>query len=247
MSKVKLNQIVALNGPKKADFKKLITNYYHMMQSSGPFFGLERHYIPKDDEGQKLPSESTKVQIKVGDLLDEIRENWINMFDLILTNDVGNCAAKADITIDDVVILKDVPITTLIFLEKQLSDDIKAVLNKVPTLPLSDDWLPVDTDTGLYTTKEIEKVRTAKIEESLVLLAPTKEHPGQAKSVVKDVAVGYWREKKLSSAYPHTKISKLLERLSKLRDAVTLAKEQANSLEISQMKGGKVIMDYLFQ
>jgi len=55
MAKVKLNQIVALNAPKKADFKKLETTYYQMMQKPDIFHGLEKTYSPKDNEGDQLP------------------------------------------------------------------------------------------------------------------------------------------------------------------------------------------------
>src|SRR4051812_3247340 len=100
MSKVKLNQIVALNAPKKAEFQKRITGYYHVLQKAEPFFGLEATYEPKDIEGEQLPPQSSKVQLKVKELLEELKTPWIEMFNVVLTNDNGNAQAKADLVVD---------------------------------------------------------------------------------------------------------------------------------------------------
>ena len=243
-TKVKLNQIIALNAPKKAEFEKFITKYYHLVQKNEPFFGLERHYTPKNEDGESLPSESSKVQIKVEDLLQALQNPWIEMLDVVLTNDIGNCEAKADIIIDDIVILSQVPVSTLIFLEKQITN-WKNLLSKLPILPLSEDYI-FDKNLGLHTTKTIETVRTKKVEEALVLYPATAEHPAQCKSITKDIIAGTWMTKKLSSAITNTRLEYLLDRANKLKEAIIKAREQANSIEIDQQKGGEKLLSYLF-
>lgn len=244
MNKVRLNTIVALNAPKKAEVKKLETTYYHIMQKPDIFGGLEKTYSPLDEQGDKLPSESKKVQYKVADILEEIKQPWIDMFDIVLTNDVGNGEAKADVVVDDVVILQQAPVSTLLFLEKQL-DNFKAIIDKVPVLSLTNEWKK-NLDSGLYETPVVEKFRTSKMEVPLVLYDATKEHPAQTKTIVKDVNVGIWKERLLSSAYPMTQVETMKKRLSKLKDAVIRARETANALEVDQKKGGDKIINYLF-
>lgn len=244
MSKVKLNQIVALNSPKKADFQKLISKFHHILQKTEPFFGVERKYTPKEDGGEQYPSEGNRVQLKVKDLVDEIQSAWINMFDVVLTNDVGNGNAKADIIIDEQVIAKDIPITTLLFLEKQLGD-WKTLLEKLPVLPFTEEW-QLDNSSGLYSSPVTQTVKTKKIEKPIVLYAATDKHPAQTQMITEDVIVGHWNTKRFSSALPSTYVEDLLKKLTKLREAVITAREHANSLEINQINKGKEIIDYLF-
>lgn len=245
MSKVKLNQIVALNSPKKAEFQKFLTKYYQIMQKSEPFFGMERVYTPKDDDGEKLPTESSKVQLNVDDLLSDITTAWQQMFDVVLTNDSGNAIATADVIVDDLTILSNVPISTLLFLEKQLTD-LKTVIDKIPVLPLSENWSK-DAASNLWVTPVHQTVRTKKVQKPIVLYDATKEHPAQTQLITEDINVGTWSVKRLSSALSQSEVEDLHERIVKLREAVIKAREQANSIEIDQKKGGNSIMNYLFE
>lgn len=244
MSQSKLNQIVALNSPRKSDFQKLISKYYHIVQKQEPFFGIERVYNPKDDDGEKLPPESSKVQINIDDLMDELGENWQNMFDVVFTNDCGNCQAFADIVVDDTLILSSVPITTLLFLEKQLTD-WKTIIEKLPNLPISETWT-IDENTGLRISTVVQSNRTKKVPKVIVKYPATPEHPAQTELIYEDIIVGTWSTKKLSSAIPAVKKEECLERISKLKEAVVLAREQANSTLVEQKKGGYQIMSFLF-
>lgn len=244
MSKVKLNQIVALNAPKKGEFQKFITKYYHIMQKPDPFFGMERVYSPKDDDGEKLPSESSKVQLNVKDILKEISIAWVDMFDVVLTNDSGNSIATANIVVDGVILLENVPISTLLFLEKQI-DNFKSIIDKIPVLPLSDSWSK-DTASSLWVTPTHETIRTKKVQRPIVLYDATPEHPAQTQLITEDINVGIWSVKKISSAMSMTVVEEFRTKVMKLKEAVIKAREEANSIEIDQKKGGNKITEYLF-
>lgn len=41
------------------------------------------------------------------------------MFDVVATQDFANCQAKADVMVEGRVLIKDAPVTHLLFLEKQ--------------------------------------------------------------------------------------------------------------------------------
>ena len=245
MSKVKLNQIVALNAPKKGHFEKMLTAVYHRFQKAEPFYGVERTYTPKDADGEQLPNESSRVQFKVEDVLKEVQESWKEMFDVILTNDRGNAEAKSDVIVDDMVILKEVPVSTLIFLEKQL-ENWKNVISKLPTLTLTDNWT-FDSNIGMHITDFVQTIKTKKEQRPIVLYDATKEHPAQTNLITEDVTVGHWKTKKISSALPVTKADTLLKRVMKIKEAVIKAREHANSLEIEQQKGGEEILKFLFE
>ena len=118
----KLNQIIAVEkGVKNRSFTEL-TEAHHGLQKPALLAGISRTYQPKDEEGEQLPPESTRVQLRAEEVLRKTADSLTRLFDVTLTKDTANCAAKADVVVDGEVILSDVPVTYLLFLEKQLTD-----------------------------------------------------------------------------------------------------------------------------
>ena len=62
----KLNQIIAIEkGTKSRTFQEL-TEAHQSLQKPALLSGISRTYRPKDEEGEQLPPESTRVQEKAG-------------------------------------------------------------------------------------------------------------------------------------------------------------------------------------
>ena len=61
-----------------------------------------------------------------------------------------------------------------------------------------------------------------------------------------DMVVGRWTTFKFSAALPATAKNNLLARVEKLRDAVKLAREEANLIDAIDVKYGKSIFDFVF-
>jgi hypothetical protein len=61
-----------------------------------------------------------------------------------------------------------------------------------------------------------------------------------------DVVVGHLRTVKFSGALPATRIKELLDRVDKLQQAVKFAREEANNTEVTDVKVGERVFDYLF-
>lgn len=240
----KLNQVIAVVSGKKSAALESITAAYHKMQKSPLFDGLIKTYRPRDEDGDKLPSERNPVQAKVGDLIDDTSKCLIEMYDIVATQDKANCGAKADVIVDGQEILKDVPVTTLLFLEKQTTD-LKTFVSKLPTLDPSQKW-EYDSNADCYATVPLETTRTKKISKPIVLYEATKEHPAQVQLVTEDVLAGYWETIKFSGAIPAKERNEMLERVRKLHDAVVVAREQANSAEVKEMQIGKMLLSFVF-
>src|SRR5690242_16929484 len=118
----RLNQIIAVEkGIKSRSFQEL-TEAHHALQKPAILSGISRTYRPKDEEGEQLPPESTRVQIKAEEIIRQTVEILTRLFDVTATKDWGNTEAAADIVIDGNVLVPKVPITYLLFLEKQLVD-----------------------------------------------------------------------------------------------------------------------------
>jgi hypothetical protein len=146
--------------------------------------------------------------------------------------------------VGEIVLVKDAPVTLLLYLEKQLKD-LKTFIEKMALLDTTVEWNK-DPSTDLWKTEAVKTAKTAKIEQPLVLLEPTKEHPGKAEKQVVDKITGYWTLVKSSGALDIPTRTRILKRIETLYVAVKTAREEANATEADDKKIGHKIFRYLF-
>jgi hypothetical protein len=240
----KLCQIIAVANGKKSKAQSELTRVHHTLAKSDLLQGIARTYRPKDEEGEKLPGESKRVQFTAAQGIREAAAVLAELIDVVATQDMANCTAKADVSIDGKVVLPQVPVTHLLFLEKQLTD-LHTFVDKLPTLDPAETWAS-NGSADSYETPPFETARTKKIPRNHVKAEATDKHPAQVEVYTEDVVVGYWSTKKFSGAIPSGERTAMLERVRKLQDAVKFAREEANSVEVKDAKFGKPIMEYIF-
>ena len=240
----KLNQVVALEKGLKGRVKSSITAMHHQLQKSALFTGLSRVYQPKDEDGDTLPAENTRVQLTVPDQLDAAAQQLTNLFDVVATKEWGNTHAKADIVVDGSVLIKGAPVPYLLFLEKELVD-WRTFVTKVPVLDQAEVWVEDDTVDNQWRTMPTGTVRSKKVLRYLTLAPATDKHPAQVQTFNEDVPVGTWMTTKMSGAIPTKRRDQLIERADKLLDAVKAAREEANGTEVTQVKPGEDVFAYL--
>lgn len=240
----KLNQVVAIEKETKARVLARLSEIYKLFQKPSAFVGFVKTYRKKDDESEDFPTERQVVQAHAPQLLDEIAKEMAELFDISATRDWANTGAKADIRIDDKVIVKDAPAPFILFLEKQLRD-LKAEIDKIPTLDPSEEWSH-DSAAQLYRTAVSATHKTKKEPRVITKFQPTEHHPGQADVVYEDRVVGYWDSVKMSTALPVSEKRQLLARVESLSNAVKSAREEANEIEAPNKEVSKAIFDYVF-
>lgn len=240
----KLNQILAIEKTAKTDGERLLTGVHHALQKATLLSGISRTYKPKDDEGEQLPPESTRVQVTVEKALADVQTALTRMWDVAATKDFTNCRARADIVVDGRVLVANVPVTHLLYLEKQLLGMLTFV-RKLPVLDPSETWTR-DEATDAWRTTATQTVRSKKVPRNHVKAPATDKHPAQVEMYFEDVLVGYWTTVKFSGAAPAARINQLAERVTKLAAAVKMAREHANSVEVEDVHVGEPIFDYLF-
>jgi hypothetical protein len=241
----KLNQVIAVVAGKKAKAAQTLTEAYHKIQKAPLFDGISRTYQPKDEDGERLPPESKAIQVKVSDLIAEVTAALTEMFDVVATQDYANCSATANVVVDGTTILKRVPVTHLLFLEKQLND-VATFVGKLPTLDPAESWSYNDS-ADLYATPPSESARTKKVPKAFVKYEATKEHPAQVETFHEDVLAGYWKTIKFSGALPAKEKNQMLERVRQLHEAVVKAREEANSIDAPPVSVGKAVFDFIFR
>ena len=240
----KLNQIIAVEKGIKSESLRDLTDAHQLLQKPALLSGISRTYRPKDEEGEQLPPESTKVQVKANEVIRTTVGVLTKLFDVTATKDWANGLAKANVTVDGNVLLAQVPVSYLLFLEKQLAD-LHTFVKKLPTLDASESWT-FDTSTDSWATEAMQTSKTKKIPRNHVKAEATEHHPAQVEVYYEDVVVGYWRTVKFSGALPATRVNELVERVEKLQQAVKFAREEANSLEVADQKIGDKVFQYLF-
>jgi len=240
---MKLNQVIAIEKGIKSRVYSTITQVNKTSKKSALFEGFTKQYTPSDEEGQRFPDEKQKVQFQTGAIVKQLAHTLQELFDITAQKDVGNTIAKADLIIDSITLMKDVPATYLLFLEKQLND-IHTLIKDLPILDSNYDWSE-DINSGLYKTDAIQTAKTKKVVKPLLLAPATTEHPAQTTTITEDVIIGYWKATKLSGALPLPKRDLLLEKIIRLKQAVKIAREHANGIEIDKIKPGAEILGWL--
>jgi hypothetical protein len=240
----KLNQIIAVEkGVKSKSFQEL-TEAHHAVQKAALLSGISRTYQPKDEEGEQLPPESTRVQIKAEEVLRQTAATLTRLFDVTATKDWANCVAKADVTVEGRTLVKDVPVSYLLFLEKQLTD-LHTFVKKLPVLDAAESWAH-DPSSDSWKTEPVRTVKTKKVPRNHVKAEATEKHPAQVEVYYEDIPVGYWTTVKFSGALPARRVNELLERVEALQNAVKFAREEANGTSVTDQHVGEAVFGYLF-
>jgi hypothetical protein len=241
---MKLNQVIAIEKGTKSRALQELTEAHQTLQKPALLAGISRTYRPRDEEGEQFPPESTRVQVKAEDVIRKTTDELTKLFDVVATKDWANCTAKADVVVNGVILLSQVPATYLLFLEKQLVD-LHTFIKKLPVLDASELW-SFDSSADSWATEPIQTTKTKKIPRNHVKAEATEKHPAQVEVYYEDVLVGNWRTIKFSGALPAQRINELLNRVELLQEAVKFAREEANSLDVSEQKVGAKILNYLF-
>lgn len=241
----RLSQINALVDGEKKRFNEARDGIYHLVQRNpGLLSGVMRSYAPVDDDGEHLPGESTKVQTRVqSDVLPMLRLSMARLLDLQLMQDTANTEAAADVIVDGRALIKNAPVTYLLFLHKTLID-IRTIVSKIPTLDPADTWT-WDENLGVHRSEPVQTVRQKKVPRNHVKAPPTDKHPAQVEVYYEDTKVGTWTTTKLSGAAPASAVRVLEERIAKLIDAVRIARDEANTAPAADRRAGGAVFAWL--
>ncbi|MEE6263749.1 DUF7873 family protein [Plantactinospora sonchi] len=240
-----LHKINALVQSFKPQAKRELTEAHRRTQKAPPLSGISRTYQPfADDIREHLPPESTRVQYTVREVLDEVATTMGRLFDLQFLQDVGNSQATADVVVDGQPLVRDAPVTYLLFLEKQLVD-LRTFVDGLAVLDAAEKW-EFDPDRGCYASAPSQTQKMRKVHRNHVKAEATEKHPAQVEVYTEDVPVGTWTTVKLSGALPAERVKQLRGRVDKLLEAVKVAREEANSATVGDRKVGDQIFGYLF-
>jgi hypothetical protein len=243
----KLNQIIAIeDGAKKNGYADL-TKTHHVLQKPDLFSGFVATYAPyTEDPTLKQPDQRKVIQQNAPEIVKLAQHSLAEMWNVVATKDMGNCNARANIVVDGVILAENVPVTHLLFLDKQLGD-LRTFISKLPVLDPSKEW-EYDSNKGMYRTKFPEqRLKNRKIYKSIVKIEPGPHSAGQAEIVTVDEPEGIWTQVDMSTAYPQDTIRHMLDNVSKLSEAVKSAREEANSIEVKKAAIAEKLLSFVFE
>jgi hypothetical protein len=241
--RMKLNQLIAIVSGQKSKTQRQISDLYKKIQNSDLMLGITRIYRPKDEEGEQFPSETKRVQFTAKQALKESEKIYSEVWDLIYSQDVANCTANADVKVNEEVILKAIPVTSLMYLEKQLTD-LSTFVEKIPVLDTTEGWI-LDPDLGYYSAGPIETVKTKKVPKNHIKYEATKDHPAQVEVFHEDIIIGRWETVKFNAGLAPVEKEKILKKIDLLRNAVKMAREEANMLDVSIKNISKRVFEWV--
>ena len=241
----RLNQVIAVEKSVKSKSFQDLTEAHHNVQKAALLSGISRTYQPKDEEGDTFPPESTKVQVRAEDVLARTAAALTRLFDVTATKDYANCEARADVALPDgTVLIRQAPVTYLLFLEKQLVD-LATFVKKLPVLDAAEDWSR-DPVSDAWKTPAVQTNRSKKVFRNHVKAEATERHPAQVEVYTEDVTAGHWTTVKFSGALPAARGGQGAERVEAVHHAVKFAREEANGLEVTDVRIGEAVFGYLF-
>jgi|PlaIllAssembly_1097288.scaffolds.fasta_scaffold00061_11 hypothetical protein len=246
----KLHEVLAVESDLAAAAEKIMAETIVTFTKKEDHFHAHHKRLEMFDEARKQEEAGAETAKQLVDTvpskLDYTAQALAKYWNVVAQKECTNQMAKADVVIDNVTVLADMPATFLLGMETKLKK-LRAVLEAVPTHAPGVDWVP-DPDTGrdVYKSKTPQVARREEKDfDFRVLYEATKEHPAQIEKWNANRVVGTYYTTSWTSTISPAQKSELLERCDTLIRAVKKARMRANETEVVKVSPGKALMDFV--
>lgn len=221
-------------------------------------FEKKRHHFHKVIETFKSAKEGVPdkiesqlgLQTTIAKELSWLGEKIASSIDVGHQVDMANTIAKSDVVLEDgSVLLKQVPATSLLQLEKRLRE-IQEVVAMIPTLDPAKGFEPDPSEgEGIFRARDTEKPRTEKTFEFVVMVPATDKFPAQVKELNPDKPIGFVLHQEWCSMITTAEKAEMFDRVESLLRAVKKARSRANDMEVNvkEYQIGTALLNYVFK
>jgi len=244
---MKQHEILAIEGTKEKVAKKLMKESLVTLKKDSLFKGQTRVLEMFKDEDKHLETtEHQELTSTVDENLDYLVDPIADWLDVVLIKERGNQVANADLEVDGQVLIKAVPATFLLGLEKKLIE-LRLVYEAIPTLAPGIKWIPDTQDRkGVFISNdEVVSFKTKKDLEFKVAYEATKEHPAQIAQVQTEINIGKYRTSVKSGMMTPFEKATRLDRIDKLLAATKKARMRANNIDVANEHHCKALLDFI--
>ena len=244
----KLHEILAVESNLENQANKCRTDLLNTFEKRRVLFEEKKIVFTPSTEGEQETVESQlDIQSNIPKEITWISQHIAKALDASYQVAEANTRARADVELEDgAVVLRNVPATSLLELEKKLAE-VHALVAAIPTLDPTKGFVKDESRSNIYKAREVVKVRTRKGKRVIVLYNATTEHPAQTQLIDEDLPVGKLREQEWSGLITPAAKSEMLDRAEILIRAVRKARSRANDIEVdSTQKIGNTLLKYVF-
>lgn len=249
---MKLHELLAVETNLENQANKTRTDLLNTFEKKRHLFEEKRVVFTPfgEDGGKQIIESQSDIQSTITKEL-----NWVQTFiekslDASYQVAEANTQARADVVLegdDEQVLLKQVPATALLELEKRMVE-LANLVSAIPTLDPVKGFVPDEQrGNGFFRAREVQKTRSKKEKVVIVKYAATTEHPAQTELIDKDVPIGSINEQEWSGLITPGQKAELLNRVEIVARAVRRARSRANEVEVDKSKKiGRTILKYIF-
>lgn len=246
----KLHELLAVNTNLGAQAAKTRTDLMATFKNKTHHFSEKQVSFQPFGEGQPPVVESQlDLQTTVRKELEWLAPFVYKAVDTAYQVAEANTQARADVILDDgTVLLKNVPATSLLELEKR-AKELHDFVSSIPTLdPAKGFAADPQRGDGIYRARDDHKKRTKKVTKVLTLAQATEKHPAQAQTYVEDEPIGDIVTLEWSGLLTVADKGDMLSRVEDFTRAVKQARSRANDLTVDtrDQKIGQRITDFIF-
>lgn len=247
----KLHELLAVESSLRTQSEATRADLMNTFEKKRTHFSEVVQTFKSNKEGEEPKVEGRLgLQSTVTKELEWISDKISKALDAAHQIDLANLEAKADVVFEDgIILLKSVPATSLLQLEKRIKE-IQVLVSAIPTLDPAKGFEPdKDRGDGIYRARDIEKDRTEKQFSFVVMVQPTDKHPAQVKELMLDKPTGTILQQEWSSLVTVAQKGDMLDRAENLLRAVKKARSRANEVDIDQKQNriGATLLDYVFK
>lgn len=247
---MKLHELLAVETNLENQAGKCRTDLAATFEKKRHLFEEKRVTFTPNGEGGLVQTElQSDIQTTVKKELEWLADHIVKSLDASYQVAETNTAARANIELEDgTVLAKDIPATSLLELEKRVTE-IAELTKAIPTLDPAKGFTKDDArGVGYYSAREVIKTRTRKTKRVIVKYEATKEHPAQTELIDEDQPTGTLREMEWSGLITPGEKAELINRIEMVSRAVRRARSRANDAEVDKSKKlGAALLNYILQ
>jgi len=242
----RISQLIAIVGGVTAEADARLAELKALAANEALLTGRQETYRPLAENGLQLPSKSQRVRLTEDSVLEAVQVILTRKWDTGRTLDAANAGASADVRVGDVLLLADVPVGHLLYLERELGV-LHGIVEGMPTLDQTKDWTSEGTEPGLHRAAPVETASTDKLPYNWGRGNGTANFQEIVDVLTRDEVVGFWTKTTFSGALHPRRKAVILARVSDLRNAVKMAREEANAAHVDDLHEGKAIFEWLLR
>jgi len=243
----KLHQLLAVESDLNQQAKNIQEETVSTFTKKQDLFdGVLKLYKPNEEGGEQIPPESKEIVTTVTEKLDYAKAAVIKAIDATISKEETNASgnAKAELKVDGINFGK-FSATSLIALEKflvRLREEYKCI----PTLDPARTWTKDATTVRQSYQAPIDvKFRSVKRQVVITLSPATEKFPANTVLATEDTQVGKYETTYTSGRLQPIEKSNLLSKIDNMILAVKQAREEANQVDVVEVKLGNKIFDFI--